>query len=62
MRILQYVPMGFVFVPATTAAYVGIQREKNNAVAGLVNFTRNMGASVGTSDRYDCNCAALAVS
>jgi DHA2 family multidrug resistance protein len=49
LRILQYVPMGFVFVPSTTAAYVGIQREKSNAVAGLVNFTRNMGSSVGTS-------------
>jgi MFS transporter, DHA2 family, multidrug resistance protein len=49
LRILQYVPLGFVFVPATTSAYVGIQREKSNAVAGLVNFMRNIGSSVGTS-------------
>ena len=30
-------------------AYLGIPREKSNAVAGLVNFVRNMGSSVGTS-------------
>ena len=49
LRIGQYLPMGFVFVPATTAAYIGIRKEKSNAVAGLVNFTRNIGSSVGTS-------------
>jgi DHA2 family multidrug resistance protein len=30
-------------------AYIGISPEKNNAVAGIVNFMRNMGSSVGTS-------------
>jgi MFS transporter, DHA2 family, multidrug resistance protein len=49
LRIAQYLPMGFIFVPATTAAYIGIRAEKSNAVAGLVNFTRNIGSSVGTS-------------
>jgi DHA2 family multidrug resistance protein len=49
LRISQYVPMGFIFIPATMAAYLGIPQEKSNAVAGLVNFVRNMGASVGTS-------------
>jgi DHA2 family multidrug resistance protein len=49
LRIGQYLPMGFIFVPATTAAYIGITDDKSNAVAGLVNFTRNMGSSVGTS-------------
>jgi MFS transporter, DHA2 family, multidrug resistance protein len=49
LRIFQYLPLGFVFVPATTAAYIGMEREKSNAVAGLVNFTRNIGSSVGTS-------------
>lgn len=49
LRIGQYLPMGFIFVPATTAAYVGIGEDKSNAVAGLVNFTRNVGSSVGTS-------------
>jgi DHA2 family multidrug resistance protein len=49
LRIGQYLPMGFIFVPATTAAYIGIAEDKTNAVAGLVNFTRNIGSSVGTS-------------
>jgi DHA2 family multidrug resistance protein len=49
LRIGQYLPMGFVFVPATTAAYIGIRADKSNAVVGLVNFTRNIGSSVGTS-------------
>jgi len=49
LRIGQYLPMGFIFVPATTAAYIGIRDDKSNAVAGLVNFTRNIGSSVGTS-------------
>jgi len=49
LRIFQYLPLGFVFVPATTAAYIGIRQEKSNAVAGLVNFTRNIGSSIGTS-------------
>ena len=49
LRIGQYLPMGFIFVPATTVAYIGIAEDKTNAVAGLVNFTRNIGSSVGTS-------------
>jgi len=49
LRILQYVPLGFIFIPSSTAAYNGIPGEKNNAVAGLVNFMRNIGSSVGTS-------------
>jgi DHA2 family multidrug resistance protein len=49
LRMGQYLPMGFIFVPATTVAYLGIRAEKSNAVAGLVNFTRNIGSSVGTS-------------
>ena len=49
LRIWQYVPLGFIFIPATTAAYIGMAADKNNAVAGLVNFVRNIGSSVGTS-------------
>jgi DHA2 family multidrug resistance protein len=36
-------------VPITLVAYVGIPTEKNNSVAGIANFMRNMGSSVGTS-------------
>ena len=49
LRIAQYVPMGFIFIPTTMVAYLGIPQEKSNAVAGLINFVRNMGASMGTS-------------
>jgi MFS transporter, DHA2 family, multidrug resistance protein len=49
LRIAQYVPMGFIFIPATMVAYLGVPQEKSNAVAGLINFVRNIGASVGTS-------------
>ena len=49
LRIAQVVGLGFLFVPINLAAYVGIPPEKNNAVAGIVNFMRNMGSSVGTS-------------
>ena len=49
LRIAQYVPMGFIFIPATMVAYLGIPQDKSNAVAGWVNFVRNMGSSVGTS-------------
>jgi DHA2 family multidrug resistance protein len=49
LRIAQYVPIGFIFIPATMAAYLGIAQEKSNAVAGWVNFVRNIGSSVGTS-------------
>ena len=49
VRILQYLPIGFLFVPLTTAGYVGLPNEKSNAAAGLMNFMRNIGQSVGTS-------------
>ena len=49
LRVLQYLPVGFLFVPLTMAAYVGMPREKSDAAAGLINFTRNIGQSVGTS-------------
>jgi DHA2 family multidrug resistance protein len=49
LRMTQVIGLGFLFVPITLAAYVGIAPEKNNAVAGIINFMRNMGSSVGTS-------------
>jgi DHA2 family multidrug resistance protein len=49
LRIGQYAPLGLVFIPTTAAAYYGMPKDKNNAIAGLVNFMRNIGASVGTS-------------
>jgi MFS transporter, DHA2 family, multidrug resistance protein len=49
MRVWQYLPVGFLFVPLTLAAYVGMPESKSNAAAGLINFVRNIGQSVGTS-------------
>ena len=49
LRIEQVIGLGFLFVPITLVAYIGIAPEKNNAVAGIINFMRNMGSSVGTS-------------
>jgi DHA2 family multidrug resistance protein len=49
VRVWQFLPVGFLFVPLTMAAYVGLPEEKSNAAAGLINFVRNLGQSVGTS-------------
>jgi MFS transporter, DHA2 family, multidrug resistance protein len=49
LRVIQYIPVGLVFVPATAVAYIGIPQNKSNSVAGLVNFMRNIGQSFGTS-------------
>src|SRR5208282_2800070 len=49
LRVAQVVGLGFLFVPITLAAYIGMPQEKSNTVAGMINFMRNMGSSVGTS-------------
>lgn len=49
LRVAQVVGLGFLFVPINLVSYIGIAPEKNNAVAGIINFMRNMGSSVGTS-------------
>jgi DHA2 family multidrug resistance protein len=49
LRVAQVTGIGFLFVPITLAAYTGIPGEKSNSVAGMINFMRNMGSSVGTS-------------
>jgi DHA2 family multidrug resistance protein len=49
LRVWQYIPVAFLFVPLTLAGYVGLSEEKSNAAAGLMNFMRNMGQSIGTS-------------
>ncbi len=46
LRIVQICAIPFVFISITTAAYFGIPSELNNQVAGLINFTRNIGGSI----------------
>jgi DHA2 family multidrug resistance protein len=49
VRIVQVLGIGLLFVPITLAAYIGLPAEKSNTVAGLINFMRNIGSSIGTS-------------
>jgi MFS transporter, DHA2 family, multidrug resistance protein len=49
LRMAQVVGLGFLFVPISLIAYVGLPAEKANSVAGMINFMRNIGSSVGTS-------------
>jgi DHA2 family multidrug resistance protein len=49
LRVAQGAGLGFLFVPITLAGYIGIPAEKSNSVAGIINFMRNIGSSVGTS-------------
>lgn len=48
-RILQAVGLGFLFIPITTIAYVGLPPEKSNSASALINVSRNIGGSVGIS-------------
>jgi len=49
IMVLQYAPISFIFVPAMTASYFGVARNKTDAVSGLTNFMRNIGSSFGAS-------------
>ncbi len=49
LRVIQVVGLGFLFVPITLVSYVGMPAEKSNSVAGMLNFMRNIGSSIGTS-------------
>jgi DHA2 family multidrug resistance protein len=46
LRVIQMMPLPFCFISITTAAYVGIPKEDSNQVAGLINFSRNIGGSI----------------
>jgi MFS transporter, DHA2 family, multidrug resistance protein len=49
LRVVQVLGLAFLFVPINLVSYVGMPAEKSNNVAGLVNFMRNIGSSIGTS-------------
>jgi DHA2 family multidrug resistance protein len=49
LRMVQVFGLGFLFVPINLVSYIGMPQEKSGNVAGLVNFMRNIGASIGTS-------------
>jgi DHA2 family multidrug resistance protein len=47
LRIYISIGLAFLFVPINTVVYAGIPPSKNNAVAGIVNLSRNMGGDIG---------------
>ncbi len=49
LRVAQVFGLGFLFVPINLISYVGMPLEKSNSIAGMVNFMRNIGSSIGTS-------------
>ena len=49
LRVAQVVGLPFLFVPISLAMYVGLPAAKSNDAAGMINFMRNIGSSVGTS-------------
>jgi DHA2 family multidrug resistance protein len=48
-RVYQAIPLAFLFIPINTVCYIGIPREQNNQVSGMMNLARNIGGSVGIS-------------
>ena len=49
IMVLQFAPLGFIFVPAMTVCYLGVPQDRSDSVSGLSNFVRNIGMSVGAS-------------
>ncbi len=47
LRVYQSVGMAFLFVPINNVVYADVPLEKNNAVSGIVNLSRNMGGDIG---------------
>jgi len=46
-RVYQAFGLAFLFVPINTLAFSSVPPERSNAVAGLINLSRNMGGDVG---------------
>ncbi|HVV52077.1 MAG TPA: DHA2 family efflux MFS transporter permease subunit [Polyangia bacterium] len=47
LRIIQSIGLPFLFIPINTLVYAGVPPQKNNAVSGIVNLSRNMGGDIG---------------
>ena len=47
LRIYQVAGLAFLFVPINTLVYASVAKEKNNAVAAILNLGRNLGGSIG---------------
>ncbi|MHB8383445.1 MAG: DHA2 family efflux MFS transporter permease subunit [Candidatus Binataceae bacterium] len=48
-RIYQSMGLAFLFIPITTMAYAGMRQDQNNDISSIMNFSRNIGGSIGIS-------------
>lgn len=48
-RLIQSVGLPFLFIPITSAAYVGLRPRENNQASALLNVSRNLGGTFGIS-------------
>jgi DHA2 family multidrug resistance protein len=48
-RVWQAIGIPFLFVPLTTAAYVGLPAARTNQAAAMLNVGRNLGGTIGIS-------------
>src|SRR5947209_1852194 len=46
-RVYQTMTLAFLFIPINIVSYVGVPKEKNNDVSGMINLVRNLGGSFG---------------
>ncbi len=49
IRVVQVLGLPFLFVPVNLVSFVGMPARASNSIAGMVNFMRNIGSSIGTS-------------
>ena len=47
LRVFQSIGLPFLFIPINTIVYADIPPQKNNAVSGILNLSRNMGGDIG---------------
>lgn len=48
-RIYTAIGLPFLFIPVTTASYLGLRGAQTNQAAGLINVARNLGGSIGVA-------------
>jgi DHA2 family multidrug resistance protein len=48
-RIYLMIGLPFLFIPISTAAYIGLPANKTNQASSLINVARNIGGSIGVS-------------
>lgn len=48
-RVFMMIGLPFLFIPISTAAYVGLPPQKTDQASALINVARNLGGSIGVS-------------